>query len=947
MAAITVTNPGFETGDLTGWSIIDGNFTVATTDPYGSGAPPAGTYGCWVLAPGDPTPILQQIIDLTGSYSTAFLDAGPTVTLGAQLRHTTGGDSDTANLRLVFMDGSNTPIGSSYNVSQTANAWALKTVSAVAPSGTRKIAIELHGTVAGGGSTSNAGFDSVTADIDFAVGWTTSYTPVGSAGNGPTYAVATTVRQWIDNALFSANGNRARVTFNAGASSAGLELSEVYIGKKGTGNHDFAGTPTQLLFGGAASTSVGISGSIVSDEVAFDIDTADDLVLSFYIDGSPTSQFRRHSSTTGQENVYKTGNDATTLVASGYSTSANSQATCVWLIEVATREAVSVSPTSGGPAGGEAVTITGTNLWGVTGVNFDGVPATSVVVVDNTTITCVTPAHAAGTVDVEIEHPTGDVTTAGIFLYSASTPPSFTSATPDNGPKSGGTVVSIVGDDFTSVTGVLFGGTPGTSFSVVDDEHITVTAPAHAAGLVDLTFQSPIDDVDEVDGFEFTPLARITQTPILFLSIPNQPVRVTQTPILVVNLPVQGTKITQNPLEVVNQPRPIPLPSPIVPDVPVVEQWKWLTIINWAKSGKEQRSALRAYPRLALNFNAVILNEVERAAVYEMLFKYGNRVFPFPWYQISSHLGAAASIGDTKLYFDPAATDMRAGEYLALFDPQLVKTTYHTIDTVDADGATLVDQLTFDVGSHFMVCPAPICRLIGNVGFSMASIAGDITVNLETVEPRVFTRPGSVAAVSTYDGMTLLDDRPFGDVGAEFEHNAVWFDNDVAPPDVYVPWAIPFISTKLSYYLERPADLDYWRAVATAMKGRQGAFLVPTFRNDLPLAFTPALSATSITTTNIQFFDFYQNKAYRYLRLVTANGAIYRRIGRVVCNYDANGDAESVTIFLNDPIGAVTGDNEISVVSYVNKCRLAEDAITLTHNDVSTVVSITVRTINE
>jgi hypothetical protein len=59
----------------------------------------------------------------------------------------------------------------------------------------------------------------------------------------------------------------------------------------------------------------------------------------------------------------------------------------------------SLDVTSGSTAGGTAVTITGTSFYGVvpaSGVTFGGTAATSVVVVSDTSITCVTPAHTAG-----------------------------------------------------------------------------------------------------------------------------------------------------------------------------------------------------------------------------------------------------------------------------------------------------------------------------------------------------------------------------------------------------------------------------------------------------------------------------------------------------------------------------------------------------------------------
>lgn len=63
---------------------------------------------------------------------------------------------------------------------------------------------------------------------------------------------------------------------------------------------------------------------------------------------------------------------------------------------------ISVSPGFGVAAGGTSVVVTGTNFTSGVTVKFDGVPASSQLIVDGTTITCVTPAHAAGRVDVTL-----------------------------------------------------------------------------------------------------------------------------------------------------------------------------------------------------------------------------------------------------------------------------------------------------------------------------------------------------------------------------------------------------------------------------------------------------------------------------------------------------------------------------------------------------------------
>ena len=91
--------------------------------------------------------------------------------------------------------------------------------------------------------------------------------------------------------------------------------------------------------------------------------------------------------------------------------------TCTAVAAVPT--VTSIAATSGPAAGGTAVTIGGTGFTGATAVTIGGVAATAVAVLNATTMTATTPAHAAGVVNVAVTTPGGTGTGTGLYTYVA------------------------------------------------------------------------------------------------------------------------------------------------------------------------------------------------------------------------------------------------------------------------------------------------------------------------------------------------------------------------------------------------------------------------------------------------------------------------------------------------------------------------------------------------
>jgi hypothetical protein len=139
-----------------------------------------------------------------------------------------------------------------------------------------------------------------------------------------------------------------------------------------------------------------------------------------------------------------------------------------------------VTPRKGPAAGGTVVMITGTNFAEVTAVKFGGKEAIGFTVDSLNKITATSPAGTTGTVDVTVTTDNGTSATSSRdhFRYAA---PTVTGVTPNHGPKSGGTKVTITGTGFdrgSSGTSVKFGMAMASSVHCSSKTSCTAIAPA-------------------------------------------------------------------------------------------------------------------------------------------------------------------------------------------------------------------------------------------------------------------------------------------------------------------------------------------------------------------------------------------------------------------------------------------------------------------------------------
>jgi hypothetical protein len=164
----------------------------------------------------------------------------------------------------------------------------------------------------------------------------------------------------------------------------------------------------------------------------------------------------------------------------------------------------SLSPSSGPTTGGTSVTLTGSGFTGATSVLFGGLPGKNLVVVNDTTITVTTPASSSGAHNVQVTTPNGQSPKVAADLFTYIGPPAITGVSPNSGPSSGGTNVTLTGTGFTGATSVIVGGIPLKNVVVVSDTSITATMPADSAGLHNIQVTTSLGTSPKVAAAGFT-----------------------------------------------------------------------------------------------------------------------------------------------------------------------------------------------------------------------------------------------------------------------------------------------------------------------------------------------------------------------------------------------------------------------------------------------------------
>ncbi len=167
----------------------------------------------------------------------------------------------------------------------------------------------------------------------------------------------------------------------------------------------------------------------------------------------------------------------------------------------------SVSPSSGPLAGGNSVTVTGSNFTGATAVDFGSSAALGFSVNSATSITATPPAGSLGTVDVTVTAGgnTSSINAGDEYSYVSVPAPVVTGLSPAFGTGKGGASVTVLGQNLQNASSVFFGSKAGVIESINGGGSSLVAITPGGTGTVNVTVITPggTSATNSSDGYTY------------------------------------------------------------------------------------------------------------------------------------------------------------------------------------------------------------------------------------------------------------------------------------------------------------------------------------------------------------------------------------------------------------------------------------------------------------
>ena len=373
---------------------------------------------------------------------------------------------------------------------------------------------------------------------------------------------------------------------------------------------------------------------------------------------------------------------------------------------------------------------------------------------------------------------------------------------------------------------------------------------------------------------------------------------------------------------------------PILPEVPVNEQWNFRTDVLTNYLGKESRLSMMLEPRVDISFNVRVVDYDERRILYGLTSSNIKVQSTIPFYQYSAPINGLTPIGGTRIYFDPGVCNARVGRTLIVMNRATGAVQLGNVVTLHVDGATVNSAMGQEVSAGlWFAIPAMSMYLRDDSGLDFGTQAGTFKLSANSIETWALQRPSASVTINTYDSLPIVEKQFLITTPERFAYRRELLGkDDVGAQQIRSRDEYYVVKRNVKFSVDRLTDeMDYWREFFALIRGGQKPFLLSTQLPDLTLRLAHADGTSTLDIAE----TYYEPKLYpldTFKRLwidYTDGTSSQHNITNSVT------DAFSNTQITIAP--ALTIGKSISRISFLMKMR-ASDTVNLEHyNDYSYV----------
>lgn len=356
----------------------------------------------------------------------------------------------------------------------------------------------------------------------------------------------------------------------------------------------------------------------------------------------------------------------------------------------------------------------------------------------------------------------------------------------------------------------------------------------------------------------------------------------------------------------------------------VTETLAWLTEVEQAWGGAQDRTPLRDTPRRTWEFD-VTLGGKDRQIAESLLYAWRARAFALPVWPDQSFLGAALPAGSTALPLATAGLDFSVGESV-LLSQSMTACELVEVSAVAANAVTLARPTLNAWPTGTQVYPCRVARLTDTA--ALARKSSDVltaSVKLESVSPADWA---AIAPVNTYRGYPVLEDRSdeADDPEARYDRVIDTLDNDTGTPDTHDRTGMAWAGQSQAWVLAGRDRRATHRSLLYWLAGRANAVWLPSWADDLTLLQLVASNAVILTVRYCGVALYLAGR--RHLRIELYDGTVFYR--QVLAAADLGDGTEQVQV--DASLGVPIDPAQVRQISWMTLSTLAGDSVEIHHD---------------